>query len=718
MTESIRILQVDDEPGFADLVATFLEREDDRFTVDKATDAREGLDHLEAAAVDCIVSDYDMPGMNGIEFLATVRDTYPDLPFILYTGKGSEEVASDAISAGVDDYMQKEPGTDQYEVLANRIANLVAQTRAQTSYRELFEKATVGLTVHDPAEGEFIDVNDRYCELLGYSRAEAMDLTLPDITAGVEGYTADRARALLREASEGEVQSFEWLDETKAGDHIWVEVSLRQATIEGRERVLGSVRDITERKQRELELERAERRYAALLENTNDAIAWVEYEGETPIIQDANPAFEALFAPAGEDVVGQDIDEVVATGDRIDEAREISRQVVEGTPMSGELTRDTVDGPRDFLWQAVPIEDPDSGTVEAGFAVYTDITDAKKREREVKRERDRFVTLFEHLPNPVIHGVPEEGDAIIQNVNPAFEQVFGYDAAAAEGEALEDLIVPPDQADTFEAISQQVQAEGNIQTEATRQTADGQRTFQVNVAMAESEIGTPEGYAIYTDITERTEYERELERQNERLNEFAGIVSHDLRNPLEVANGGLELAQTECESDHLSTVADAHDRMERLIEDILTLARGGQTVSELAPVNLRALLESCWKTVGTSTATLVIDTDATIRADRDRLQQLFENLLKNAVAHVGADVTIRVGDLPDGLYLEDDGPGIPEAERSQVFESGYSNADHGTGFGLSIVEEIAAAHGWEIRLTDSDRGGTRFEITGVDEADP
>lgn len=105
--QAIRILHVDDEPDFAEMTATFLEREDDRFDVEIATSPNEGLNHLKLESFDCIVSDYNMPTRDGIEFLKDVRDDHPDLPFILYTGKGSEEIASDAISAGVTDYLQK-----------------------------------------------------------------------------------------------------------------------------------------------------------------------------------------------------------------------------------------------------------------------------------------------------------------------------------------------------------------------------------------------------------------------------------------------------------------------------------------------------------------------------------------------------------------------------------------------------------------------------------
>jgi GAF domain-containing protein len=206
----------------------------------------------------------------------------------------------------------------------------------------------------------------------------------------------------------------------------------------------------------------------------------------------------------------------------------------------------------------------------------------------------------------------------------------------------------------------------------------------------------------------------QLQRQNEQLGEFANVVSHDLRNPLNVAEGRLELAQGECDSEHLKAIERAHTRMETLIGDLLTLARNGHEVTDHTPVDIAALIDDCWETAETAESDLVIDIDRTVLADRSRLMQLFENLVRNAVEHGGDDVTVTVGALDTGFYVEDDGFGIPEAERDDVFEPGFSTNPDGTGFGLRIAKQVADAHNWEMQLSEGENGGARFQITGVE----
>ena len=205
--------------------------------------------------------------------------------------------------------------------------------------------------------------------------------------------------------------------------------------------------------------------------------------------------------------------------------------------------------------------------------------------------------------------------------------------------------------------------------------------------------------------------ERELERQNERLEEFASVVSHDLRNPLNVATGQVELAHIEVSGEterRLAEALDAHEQMEALIEDLLSLARHGRSLGETEPVEVASVVRAEWSST-TDEELTVREGVGVVDADRSRLRELFGNLLRNAVEHGGDRVV--VGPLSEGFYVADDGPGIDREERASVFERGYTTTEEGTGYGLAIVSDVVAAHGWELELTESKWGGARFEIS-------
>lgn len=215
----------------------------------------------------------------------------------------------------------------------------------------------------------------------------------------------------------------------------------------------------------------------------------------------------------------------------------------------------------------------------------------------------------------------------------------------------------------------------------------------------------------------------QLQRENERLDEFASIVSHDLRNPLNVAQLRLRLLADEFDSEHVTPAVTALDQMEELVDDMLTLARDGQTVSEFTPVDLRRIVEESWDMVETRDATIDVETNARILGDEGRLGQLFGNLIRNAIEHTPDtdSLEVRVDVLDDetesGFYVADNGPGIPDSIADSLFQPGVSTNENGTGLGLAIVSRIVEAHGWNLRATESESGGARFEVTGVEFSD-
>ena len=219
------------------------------------------------------------------------------------------------------------------------------------------------------------------------------------------------------------------------------------------------------------------------------------------------------------------------------------------------------------------------------------------------------------------------------------------------------------------------------------------------------------GYELFQQrATER------IERQRDQLEEFTSVVSHDLRNPLSIVQGYLDLAEQTGDPDHFDRCHNALDRMEQLIDDLLVLTREDDSVTDTESIDLTDVVEQSWSFVPTEEATIHVEPDHEIMGNWSRVQQLFENLFRNAIEHGGEDVTVRVGALEDGtgLYIEDDGPGFPERANEEIFDDGYSTSEQGTGFGLTIVDQVVDAHRWEIVATEGTDGGARFEITGVE----
>jgi nitrogen-specific signal transduction histidine kinase len=276
-----------------------------------------------------------------------------------------------------------------------------------------------------------------------------------------------------------------------------------------------------------------------------------------------------------------------------------------------------------------------------------------------------------------------------------------------------------------------------------------------------SEEGT--GYLVFSDLEDCPTTE-----ELPAVDQVSSVLSHDLRNPLDVAKAHLTAARETGDPDHFESVADAHDRMERIIRDVLTLTRGDAVVDPSDQVSIETAATDAWQSVDTDGAMLdLIGPLPTVTADADRVRRLFENLFRNAVEHGSTgnraesgdsgehsstsnrtrsgdavdfdpdahgdrrerssktreqpldrsegttsegSLAVTVGALADGFYVADDGTGIPADEREMVFEPGHSSMNGGTGLGLAIVEQIITAHDWNVTLTTADCGGARFEI--------
>ncbi|WP_281195214.1 GAF domain-containing protein [Halorubrum sp. F4] len=943
--DAIRVLHVDDERELAEMAATFLEREDDRIDVEIASNASEGLDRVADGDVDCVVSDYDMPGRNGIEFLEAVREAHPDLPFVLYTGKGSEEVASDAIASGVTDYLQKESGTSQYTVLANRVTNAVEQYRTGQRAAELDRIRTLASDINQAIvrADSRAGVETRVCEIIsesdpylfawigepdpetnrvepqtsagmergyldgitittdesptgqgpagtairerriavsqniaedprfepwrseaierGFRAVAALPLEHRDTLYGVLVVYADRpnafdanerdlldelgsdiahvlhsfeVRASLREERDFIEQALDSLNDVfyvinadgtfrRWNDHLasvtgytdetigrmraidlfpeddreLIADAIEEALVTGEttvesalltaddERVpyeftgsrltdldgdliglIGIGRDLTERKRRERQLKR-------LVDNLPGMVYRCENEPGWPMEDVRGEVTDLTGYQPSELVEGTGIygERVIHPDDRAAVWSSIQDALDGREPFEITYRIRTKDGDVKWVWERGQGIYADDGHVEELEGFITDVTRQERHKRVISTLHETAQSVMRaetaekaaeiavetvhdvlDMPASAIHLHDEDGEKLVPVAwTDLTEDIVGEPPTFSPGEGLAWKAFETAQPliyDDISTISERFNPETSIRSQIVLPLGDhgvlliGSTTpdafDDVDVSLAETVA------AHTTTALDRIEHQRDLERQNEQLAEFAGIVSHDLRNPLNVAEGYLDLSRTECDSEHLDAVAKAHDRIGVLIDDLLAVARDGSDVSDSEPVDLAGLVEDCWANVDTAAATLEVAVDRTVRADRNRLARLLENLFRNcvehgstgsrpqtddsvehgstgsrgnpgdAVEHGGGEVSITVGGLDDGFYVADDGPGIPENERRRVFESGYSTREDGTGFGLAIVQEIVEAHGWDVRVTESETGGARFEITGIE----
>ena len=453
-SDRITLLAVDDDADFVDLTKKYLERLSDEVVILTVTDPSDVPEILFEEPVDCIVSDYEMPGMNGIELFEKVHMEFPNLPFILLTGRGSEEVASDAIQAGITYYIQKKGSPeDIFELVNSSVERAVSRRRVERRAKVSRDKL---LSLFDKVDGFFIiDKNWQ----IKYWNSEMTERT---------GLSTDEAL---------------------------------------------------------------------------DRSLWDVYE---------DPG---------------------------------------NTEMRDKFTR----------------------VVEGGET-------AEFRTRYADRWLDMSVVPFEDF-------------------------LFVHSR----------------------------------------------------------------------DITSEIQHQQQLYQRNERLQQFLSTVRHDLKTPLTVAEGRIQLVKDTGDPGHLEDVEEALGRMSRLIDDLLKIA-GGQEELDIEDVSLQDVATEAWEDVGIE-GKLEVTEDMVFEADPGPLRRLFVNLFRNVYEHAGSGVSVWVGSTETGFYVEDDGIGIEDVDRDEVFKPGRSGENDGDGLGLSIVQLVADVHGWGVSIIDGKHSGACFEITHIDVGD-
>ena len=611
--------------------------------------------------------------------------------------------------------------------------------------RALFEHSPDAILLVDD-EGTIVDANPRATAHLGYDRDALVGRRCWSFTSG----DPDAARARWTAVEAGDTTSFEDCHERADGSTIPVRVQVRRVDLDDGIAFIGIVRDVSEQREREAALEAQARRLETFELAFPDLAFVIDAEGRYLDVI-AGPGQEELLYTDPETFLGRTADEVLPADDA-ERQQEIVRAAIEtGEPQTHQYVLAVPAGVRRFEAhvQALPFEV--DGTPAAVW-VARDVTVRAHREQTLAAlhestrrllEADSVQAVAEVTSNAVQHvlrhpfntvrlhrdgllvpvAVSDERDLGTGRERPTYrvgQEPVGLAYERGETLRYDDVTTIEDDVDRGRSRAAIYVPLGD---DGVLSIADDEPGTLDESDVRLAEILADNVEAVLASLEQRAELDRHrarLERQNERLEEFASVVSHDLRNPLNVALGRVELAYEDDDEAHLDAIEAALDRMGRIIDDVLWLAREGRDIGETAAVDLGAAVEDAWEMVvdEAGAADLVLQADdgglGAVRADPDRLGQLLENLLANAIEHGGDGVEVAVGRLDDGFYVEDDGPGVPEADRARVFEAGFSSESSGTGFGLAIVRQVAEAHGWDVRLVEGSRGGARFEFTGVE----
>ena len=714
MASPFRVLLVDDEPGLLEIGKLLLERAGP-FLVETCSSADAALDLLAREPYDAVVSDYQMPEMDGIGLLALVRNQYGHLPFVLFTGKGREQVVIRAINEGADFYVQKggDPGA-QFAELAHKTR--VAIERRATE-RELEERERRGRALLRNSsdiiriidrDGLIAYDSDSGPRILGYPSGSALgrsplEFIHPDDCELVR----DALAAVYAGVSPGTPTGFR----VRHADGSWVAVESVAANLLGTPGVDGIVTTtwpVEARRRAEEALLLSERRFSRAEEIAG--LGHWELCLETGTIH-ASRGAQSLYGLYGDERPLADIQEVPLPEYRPLLDRALQELVERGRPYEVEFAIRRADDGRQRELRSVAEYDPDRQTV---FGILHDITDRKRAEDALRAGKERYRTLAEDMP---VYFCTFQPDGTLTYVNTALAAMTGQSSEGLIGRPFFEMISPED-AEYVRAALGGLTPERPVEThEQSDRAPDGAQRWQqwTNRAVYDADGRLVRYQAVGLDITDLREAEAALRRANRALTLFSGITRHDIDNQLAVLRGYLSLARTE-EGDpavaaFLERSMAAGERIASLIQS--AGAWEGMGARPPAWLDARAMVGDAAREADPDAVRVANDLPEDLRIWADPIcTRVVAGLIENALRH-GVSVTAvrfsaeEAGE--DGLVIvcEDDGVGVPADAKERIFERGYGA---NTGLGLYLAREALGLTGITIAETGVPEAGARFEL--------
>jgi PAS domain S-box-containing protein len=713
----MRVLHVDDEPSLLRITKQCLEAEDS-IQVDSASSVEEAMEKLKKETYDAVVSDYKMPGKDGLEFLKELRQIGNTVPFVIFTGRGREEVAIQALNLGADQYVNKtgDPETVYCE-LEHALRRTVERKKAETAlealgekYRRLFESTIEGVLING-SDGKVSSLNLAAAKILGYgSPKELIGKPAVELYADPES----RTRLLQELTEKGYVKERELAWKRKDGSLIEI---LASVTVQKDEkgnmlRTEGIIRDVTEKKKADEALKRSERKYRDFADSLPEIAFEVDEKGNVTFFN--RRASEILGYSQG-DFRSMNIFQFLIPEDR-DRVKENIQKILKGEKSRGNeyalLRKDGSTFPALALSNRIIGEDGKSGV----RGVIINISEQKKIEEKLRESEEKSVSLFRGNPEATVYTDP---DMHILDVNPRFASLFGYSLDEVRGKHLDLVVVPKSLIEEAQMLDRKAVG-GHVYHDTVRMRKGGS-LIPVSISAAPIFIqGQLAGYIwVYKDVSAQKSAEKKLALMNEKLRVVGGLTRHDVRNKLSIITGNIFLNRKRL-TDHPETFESFKD-MESACEQIVRIFDFAKDyemlgVEELKYVDVEKIVNEAVSLFPSLHGAQIVNRchGLTVLAD-SLLRQLFYNLIDNSLKHGHKVSAIRMYRGKDGenmlkLVYEDDGVGIPADEKLRLFKEGYSDGK-GSGYGLYLIKKIAEVYGWTMRETGESGKGAQFVIT-------
>lgn len=752
------VLYVDDEAALLQIGKIFLEKSG-KLTVETALSAKEALDAVGIREYDVIISDYEMPLMNGIELLKKLRTEGNTTPFIIFTGRGREDVASEALNSGASFYLQK--GGDpkaQFDELINMAERAISHKRAEEEliraneqmsqmieelasseselrqtiermeeqdqiikeseerYRLVLEATSDGIWDWDITTNRTF-FSDQYYLMLGYEPLEFEStfeswrrIVHPEDLRSVEPVILDSLKQ-----PEGRFD-IEFRIKTKTGDYRWIHG--RGKVVARSEdgtpiRMVGSHIEITDRKRIEEALLESEEKYRLLSENSTDLV--FRRRIHDGVYEYISPSVAKITGYTQDDLYrDQGLLQRIIAPASVEYFREAWERFQKGEiPEEYEFQIITKHGELKWVNQRNALISDESGVIVALQGSVTDITRRKLDEERILENIIKYEALFDNFPTGVI--VTDKTGAFIE-VNRQAAEIIGVDRdillSRRIGDGLWQILSPDGNLMKMEEHPVVTAVKEGKPVSGVEMGIVTSRGEVIWILMNSAPIQVEEYGSVITfqDISKRRQMELALGTVNKKLSLLTSVTRHDIKNSLTGLKGYLYLLDEEVTEEKTK---DLVLRLNSIAKDISRKIEFTSTYQDIGskspewqhPVHL---IED----IPVESLTLINNLpDVEIFADQ-MLGMVFENLIINSRMHGDTATTIwlKADQIENSLLIiyEDDGIGILDSEKEAIFARGYGK---NTGFGLFLIREILSITGISIRETGVYGKGVRFEIS-------